>query len=180
MCIFCEEKTLQGKGINLNFWVQKNMNHFDNKMYDQKHQWNSLIKSVIKRTIDCYHTSLKVLQHDFCKLEPPKLSKFVHDLFFQVGKLFLQKLEKWHWANVKTASFWLCLLGVTGKSERAGHNSVALPTAAGRREGDRICPALTDFPVTPRRHNQSSLHTYSSMYFRTFLHPAHKFSYNKP
>ena len=39
--------------------------------------------------------------------------------------------------------------GVTGKSERAGHNSVALPTAAGRREGDRICPALTDFPVTP-------------------------------
>ena len=38
--------------------------------------------------------------------------------------------------------------GVTGKSERAGHNSVALPTAAGRREGDRICPALTDFPVT--------------------------------
>ena len=33
--------------------------------------------------------------------------------------------------------------GVTGKSERAGHNSVALPTAAGRREGDRICPALT-------------------------------------
>ena len=39
--------------------------------------------------------------------------------------------------------------GVTGKSERAGHNSVTLPTAAGRREGDRICPALTDFPVTP-------------------------------
>ena len=38
---------------------------------------------------------------------------------------------------------------MTGKSERAGHNSVALPTAAGRREGDRICPALTDFPVTP-------------------------------
>ena len=37
---------------------------------------------------------------------------------------------------------------MTGKSERAGHNSVALPTAAGRREGDRICPALTDFPVT--------------------------------
>ena len=34
--------------------------------------------------------------------------------------------------------------GVTGKSERAGHNSVALPTAAGRREGDRICPALTE------------------------------------
>ena len=29
-------------------------------------------------------------------------------------------------------------------SERAGHNSVALPTAEGRREGDRICPALTE------------------------------------
>ena len=29
-------------------------------------------------------------------------------------------------------------------SQRAGHNSVALPTAEGRREGDRICPALRE------------------------------------
>ena len=34
----------------------------------------------------------------------------------------------------------LGLLGVTKVSERAGNNSVALPTA----EGDRICPALTE------------------------------------
>ena len=38
---------------------------------------------------------------------------------------------------------WLGLLGVTKKSPE-GHNSVALPTAEGRREGDRICPALTE------------------------------------
>ena len=29
-------------------------------------------------------------------------------------------------------------------SGRAGHNSAALPTAEGWREGDRICPALTE------------------------------------
>ena len=41
-------------------------------------------------------------------------------------------------------SSWLGLLGVTKKvSGRGGHNSVALPMAEGRREGDRICPALT-------------------------------------
>ena len=27
---------------------------------------------------------------------------------------------------------------------KLGHNSVALPTSAGQREGDRICPALTE------------------------------------
>ena len=26
---------------------------------------------------------------------------------------------------------------------KLGHNSVALPTSEGRREGDRICPSLT-------------------------------------
>ena len=42
-------------------------------------------------------------------------------------------------------SSWLGLLGVTKKvSGRGGHNSVALSMAEGRREGDRICPALTE------------------------------------
>ena len=56
--------------------------------------------------------------------------------------------------------------GVTGKSEREGHNSVALPTAAGRREGDRICPALTDFPVTPGDIHSTAVLGSSGLYGR--------------
>ena len=48
-----------------------------------------------------------------------------------------------------------CLLGVTRKSVRAGHilSPSLRPAAVGR--ATELCPALSDFLVTPRRHNQS-------------------------
>ena len=57
----------------------------------------------------------------------------------------IDKGTKYYQSNLMNA-WWLVRSPWSDKkvSGRAGHNSVALPTAEGRREGDRICPALTE------------------------------------